>query len=119
MPGEHDLLDGDGTAYRERYGKGSLGAGWYSFDHGGVHFVALVNVADLKPGGMGRLGEEQLEWLEADLAGRSAETPIVVFAHIPLWAVYPAWGWSTEDAARALGHLRRFGSVTVLNGHIH
>ena len=119
VPGEHDLLDGDGTAYRERYGKGSLGAGWYSFDHSGVHFVALVNVVDLRPGGMGRLGEEQLEWLEADLAGRSSETPIVVFAHIPLWAVYPEWGWGTEDAARALGYLRRFGSVTVLNGHIH
>jgi 3',5'-cyclic AMP phosphodiesterase CpdA len=119
VPGEHDLLDGDGTAYRERYGKGSLGADWYSFDHGGVHFIALVNVADLKPGGMGRLGDEQLGWLEADLAGRSAETPVVVFAHIPLWAVYPAWGWGTEGAARALGYLRRFGSVTVLNGHIH
>lgn len=119
VPGEHDLLDGDGAAYRERYGKGSLGAGWHSFDHGGVHFVGLVNVADLKPGGMGRLGEEQLEWLEADLAARSAETPVVVFAHIPLWTVYPDWGWGTEDAAQALSYLRRFGSVTVLNGHIH
>ena len=119
VPGEHDVLVDNGASYLERYGKGSRGAGWYSFDHSGVHFVGLVNVVDLKPGGMGRLGDEQLEWLENDLAGRSAEQPIVVFAHIPLWAVYPEWGWGTEDSARALGYLKRFGSVTVLNGHIH
>jgi len=119
VPGEHDMLVDNGASYLERYGKGSRGAGWYSFDHSGVHFVGLVNVVDLKPGGMGRLGDEQLEWLENDLAGRSAEQPIVVFAHIPLWAVYPEWGWGTEDSARALGYLKRFGSVTVLNGHIH
>jgi 3',5'-cyclic AMP phosphodiesterase CpdA len=119
VPGEHDMLVDNGASYLERYGKGSRGAGWYSFDHGGVHFVGLVNVVDLRPGGMGRLGNEQLTWLEQDLAGRSAEQPIVVFAHIPLWAVYPEWGWGTEDSAQALGYLKRFGSVTVLNGHIH
>jgi 3',5'-cyclic-AMP phosphodiesterase len=119
VPGEHDMLVDNGQAYLQRYGKDTKGAGWYSFDHDGVHFVALVNVADLKPGGMGRLGDEQLEWLEDDLKGRTAETPVVVFAHIPLWSVYPAWGWGTDDSAQALGYLRRFGSVTVLNGHIH
>jgi 3',5'-cyclic AMP phosphodiesterase CpdA len=120
VPGEHDIVDEDaGKAYLNRYGKGTKGAGWYSFDQSGVHFVGLVNVVDLKAGGLGNLGEEQLAWLEDDLRGRSASTPIVVFAHIPLWIVYPQWGWGTEDGARALGYLRRFGSVTVLNGHIH
>ena len=120
VPGEHDMLDPDGgTAFLGRVGKGSKGAGWYSFDHRGVHFVALVNVADLKPGGMGNLGAEQLKWLEADLAARHSSTPIVVFAHIPLWTVYAEWGWGTDDAAQALKLLARFGSVTVLNGHIH
>src|SRR3954462_12064112 len=120
VPGEHDMLDPDGgKAFLNRFGKGSQGAGWYSFDHRGVHFVALVNVADLKPGGMGNLGAEQLAWLKADLAGRSSSTPIVVFAHIPLWTVYADWGWGTDDATEALKLLARFGSVTVLNGHIH
>jgi 3',5'-cyclic AMP phosphodiesterase CpdA len=119
VPGEHDFLDEDAKLYRERYGRGANGAGWYSFDADGVHFVGLVNVVDLKAGGLGNLGNEQLEWLANDLGGRSASTPIVVFAHIPLWTVYPEWGWGTEDGARALGSLKRFGSVTVLNGHIH
>ena len=119
VPGEHDVLDEDVKLYRDRYGRGTKGAGWYSFDANGVHFIGLVNVVDLKAGGLGNLGNEQLEWLEGDLKGRAASTPIVVFAHIPLWSVYPAWGWGTEDAARALGYLKRFGSVTVLNGHIH
>ena len=120
VPGEHDMLDdGGGKAFLQRFGKGSKGSGWYSFDHRGVHFVALVNVADLKPGGMGNLGAEQLTWLKADLAGRPSSTPIVVFAHIPLWTVYADWGWGTDDAAEALRLLARFGSVTVLNGHIH
>ena len=120
VPGEHDLLDdGTGQAYRDRYGRGSQGAGWYSFDSGGVHFIGLVNVVDLKAGGLGNLGHDQLEWLEDDLRGKSASTPIVVFAHIPLWTVYADWGWGTEDAAQALSYLKRFGSVTVLNGHIH
>ena len=119
VPGEHDMLVDEGGAYRERYGKGSQGAGWYSFDQHGVHFIGLVNVVDLKAGGLGQLGTDQLEWLEDDLAGRSAETPIVVFAHIPLWSVYPDWGWGTSDAEQALTYLKRFGSVTILNGHIH
>ena len=119
VPGEHDMLVDNGAPYRDRYGRGTLGTGWHSFDQDGVHFIGLVNVVDLKAGGMGRLGDEQLEWLEDDLAGRSASTPVVVFAHIPLWSVYPEWGWGTEDSAQALGYLKRFGSVTVLNGHIH
>src|SRR5690348_17139449 len=117
IPGEHDMLDPDGgKAFLDRFGKGTKGAGWYSFDHKGVHFVALVNVADLKPGGMGNLGADQLKWLAADLAGRPSSTPIVVFAHIPLWTVYADWGWGTDDAAQALKLLARFGSVTGLNG---
>ena len=120
VPGEHDMLDPDGgRAFLNRFGKGSQGAGWYSFDHRGVHFVALVNVADLKPGGMGNLGAAQLKWLKDDLAGCRSSQPIVVFAHIPLWTVYADWGWGTDDAAEALKLLARFGSVTVLNGHIH
>jgi 3',5'-cyclic AMP phosphodiesterase CpdA len=119
VPGEHDLLDDEQKLYRERYGLGARGAGWYSFDAKGVHFIGLVNVVDLKAGGLGNLGGEQLEWLEQDLKGHAASTPLVVFAHIPLWSVYPAWGWGTDDSARALEYLKRFGSVTVLNGHIH
>ena len=100
VPGEHDIIDEDqGKLYRDRYGRGTKGAGWYSFDADGVHFIGLVNVVDLK--------------------GRAASQPIVVFAHIPLWTVYPDWGWGTQDSERALGYLKRFGSVTVLNGHIH
>ncbi len=119
VPGEHDFLDEERKLYRERYGRGSNGAGWYSFDANGVHFIGLVNVVDLKAGGLGNLGNEQLEWLEADVKGRSASAPIVVFAHIPLWTVYPEWGWGTDDGGRALELLKGFGSVTVLNGHIH
>jgi 3',5'-cyclic AMP phosphodiesterase CpdA len=121
VPGEHDVLDDDqpGKAFLARYGKGTKGAGWYSFDHKGVHFVALVNVLTLKAGGAGSLGKEQLDWLEQDLKGRSSSTPIVVFAHVPLWTVYKEWGWGTDDAEQALKLLNRFGSVTVLNGHIH
>ena len=120
VPGEHDVIDEDGgKAYLDRYGKNAKGAGWYSFDQAGVHFIGLVNVLDLKAGGLGNLGEEQLKWLEDDVRGKSASTPIVVFAHVPLWLVYEKWGWGTDDGARALALLKRFGSVTVLNGHIH
>src|SRR6516162_2037718 len=119
VPGEHDVLNDDGAQYRERYGKGAQGSGWYSFDKNGVHFVGLVNVMNLKAGGLGSLGNEQLEWLEKDVKSLSKSTPIVVFAHIPLWSVYPEWGWGTDDSAQALGYLKKFGSVTVLNGHIH
>ncbi len=133
VPGEHDILDPEVNEYRNRYGAGTKGAGWYSFDVGGVHFMGLVNVSSSgrnmgeidignpgpKAGGLGVLGDQQLAWIEDDLRGRSASTPIVVFAHVPLWAVYPTWGWGTQDSARALVLLKRFGSVTVLNGHIH
>jgi 3',5'-cyclic-AMP phosphodiesterase len=119
-PGEHDILDPKTRdAYLERFGKGATGGGWYAFDHGGVHFVSLVNVVDLKKNGLGSLGDAQLAWLDDDLRGKSDSTPIVVFAHIPLWMVAPEWGWGTEDSAQALKLLSRFGSVTVLNGHIH
>ncbi len=119
VPGEHDVLDQDGKPFFERFMPGARPGGWYSFDQHGVHFVGLNNVMDLRPGGLGRLGAEQIEWLEDDLRGRPASQPIVVFAHIPLWTVARDWGWGTEDAERALSYLRRFGSVTVLNGHIH
>jgi 3',5'-cyclic AMP phosphodiesterase CpdA len=120
VPGEHDFVDeGLGKAYLERYGKGTKGQGWYSFDDHGVHFIGLNNVVDLKAGGLGRLGPDQLEWLADDLKGKSNSTPIVVFAHIPLWTVYGDWGWGTDDGRQALDMLKRFGSVTVLNGHIH
>jgi 3',5'-cyclic AMP phosphodiesterase CpdA len=121
VPGEHDLLDEDtpGKAYLERYGKNAKGAGWYSFDQNGVHFIGLVNVVNLQPGGMGKLGAEQIAWLADDVKALSASTPIVVFAHIPLWTIYKDWGWGTDDAEQALLLLKRFGSVTVLNGHIH
>jgi len=119
VPGEHDMLNDDGKQYLERYGKGSKGAGWYSFDKKGVHFIGLVNVLNLKAGGLGTLGPEQLEWMENDVKQLKSSTPVVVFAHIPLWTVYPDWGWGTEDSAQALAYLKNFGSVTVLNGHIH
>jgi len=119
VPGEHDVLGDDGRSYLERFGKGTHGAGWHSFDHGGVHFIGLVNVVNLKAGGLGLLGADQLEWLEKDVKRLKSSTPIVVFAHIPLWSVYPEWGWGTEDSERALSYLKRFGSVSVLNGHIH
>ena len=123
VPGEHDVGVDGGASYLERYGKGTQrgrdGGGWYSFDHSGVHFIGLVNVLNLKPGGLGSLGAEQLEWIERDVKHLSSSTPLVVFAHVPLWSVYPAWGWGTDDGAKALSYLKRFGSVTVLNGHIH
>jgi len=117
VPGEHDTSVDDGKQYLERYGKDTKGRGWYSMDHKGVHFVGLVNVMQLE--GMGQLGDEQLAWLEDDLRAVSASTPIVVFAHIPLWAIYPEWGWGTKDSEQAFSYLKRFGSITVLNGHIH
>jgi 3',5'-cyclic AMP phosphodiesterase CpdA len=119
VPGEHDVLGDNGAIYKERFGKNALGSGWYSFDKNGVHFIGLVNVVNTHEGGLGVIGAEQLEWLKKDLAPLAASTPIVLFAHIPLWAIYPQWGWGTDDAEQALGFLRRFGSVTVLNGHIH
>jgi len=119
VPGEHDVLNDNGKQFLDRYGKGTKGSGWYSFDKKGVHFIGLVNVVNLKAGGLGTLGHDQLEWLEDDVKHLKSSTPIVVFAHIPLWSVYPEWGWGTEDSALALAYLKKFGSVTVLNGHIH
>ncbi len=120
VPGEHDMLDDDGKEFLSRFqGQGRQGGGFYSFDQSGVHFVGLNNVTNLKSGGLGSLGMEQLAWLNDDLQGRSSSQPIVVFAHIPLWTIYADWGWGTDDGAQVLGLLKRFGSVTVLNGHIH
>ena len=118
VPGEHDVLVDNGGSYFERFAK-PRDTKWYSFDQGGVHFIGLVNVIDLHGGGLGFLGDEQLAWLQQDLKSRSSSTPIVVFAHIPLWSLYPAWGWATDDSSRALALMKRFGSVTVLNGHVH
>jgi hypothetical protein len=117
VPGEHDIATDDGAMYHERFGKDSQGRGWYSFTHKGVHFVGLNNCQQVDA--MGKMGDDQVAWLKSDLASLSASTPIVIFAHIPLWMVYPEWGWGTPDAAEALTYLKRFGSVTVLNGHIH
>jgi predicted phosphodiesterase len=117
VPGEHDTAADDGALYHERLGKGTKGSGWYSFNHKGVHFIGLNNVVQIDA--MGKLGADQLSWLKQELSSLSASTPIVVFAHIPLWMVYPDWGWGTQDGAEALSYLKRFGSVTVLNGHIH
>ena len=119
VPGEHDTQDPTVTEYFNRFGKASDNKGYYSFDHAGVHFIALVNVLQFKPGGLGTLGDDQLAWVAADLKGRSSSTPIVVFAHMPLWTIYEPWGWGTGDADQLMEPLRRFGSVTVLNGHIH
>jgi len=118
VPGEHDVLVDDGKSFFDRFTPGAA-RGWYSFDQEGVHFIALNNVQDLKAGGLGNLGRDQLEWLAKDVKDRAASQPIVVFAHVPLWTVSQDWGWGTDDGAQALTLLRRFGSVTVLNGHIH
>ncbi len=119
VPGEHDTTDATVTEYFNRFGKASGNKGYYSFDHAGVHFIALINVLQFKPGGLGTLGADQIAWLTADLKGKSSSTPIVVFAHMPLWTIYEPWGWGTGDADQVLNQLLRFGSVTVLNGHIH
>ena len=118
-PGEHDTADAAVTEYFARFGQASQNRGYYSFDHAGVHFISLINVLQFKAGGLGTLGAEQLAWVTADLKARSSSTPIVVFAHMPLWTIYEPWGWGTGDAGQLLDQLRRFGSVTVLNGHIH
>jgi Icc protein len=119
VPGEHDVLNDNGEIFHERFGQQTQGDGWYSFDQNGVHFMGLVNVLNLKAGGLGSLGDEQLNWIKKDVSSLKSSTPIVVFAHIPLWAVYPQWGWGTDDSEQALSTLKRFASVTVLNGHIH
>ncbi|MDF3835639.1 metallophosphoesterase [Cupriavidus basilensis] len=119
VPGEHDVTDGPGVEYFNRFGQASDNRGYYSFDHKGVHFIGLVNVMHFKANGLGSLGDDQLAWLESDLKWRASSTPIVVFAHMPMWTIYEPWGWGTGDAGQALSYLKRFGSVTVLNGHIH
>ena len=119
VPGEHDVTDGAGTEYFARYGAPSKNRGYYSFDHAGVHFVALNNVMQFKPGGLASLGEDQLAWLKDDLAGRAASQPIVLFGHMPMWTIYEPWGWGSADSDQVLALVARFGSVTVLNGHIH
>jgi len=118
-PGEHDTTDPTVTEYFNRFGKASNNKGYYSFDHAGVHFISLINVLQFKAGGLGTLGSDQLDWVKKDLKKRSSSTPIVVFAHMPLWTIYEPWGWGTGDADVLFNELRRFGSVTVLNGHIH
>lgn len=117
VPGEHDSVDDAGQKYRAVFGAGTRGDGWYSFDIAGVHVIGLVNTLNLKK--LGHLGVEQLEFVEKDVASLSADTPIIVFSHIPLFAMYPDWGWGTDDATQALSYLRRFASVTCLNGHVH
>lgn len=117
VPGEHDSIDDTGQKYRQVFGAGTRGDGWYSFDLRGVHFISLVNTLSLEK--LGHLGADQLDFVRKDVAGLSSDTPIVVFSHIPLFAMYPAWGWGTDDATQALGYLRRFSSVTCLNGHVH
>jgi 3',5'-cyclic AMP phosphodiesterase CpdA len=119
VPGEHDTTDPSVSEYFSRFGQRSQNRGYYSFDHAGVHFLALINVLQFKAGGLGTLGPEQLAWAIADLKARSSSTPIVVFAHMPLWTIYEPWGWGTDDAEPLMAQLRRFGSVTVLNSHIH
>jgi 3',5'-cyclic AMP phosphodiesterase CpdA len=119
VPGEHDVISDNGKEFLARHGKGTKGNGWFSFDQRGVHFIGLVNVLGIAEGGLGLLGEDQLAWLKDDVSNLSNSTPIVVFAHVPLWSIFPQWGWGTKDSEIALGYLKRFGSVTVLNGHIH
>ena len=119
VPGEHDVIGDDGKQFFERFAPNLKTGGWYSFDQGGVHFVGMVNVLTFETAKAGGFGNEQLEWLEKDLKGRTASTPIVIFTHVPMWPIYPEWGWATEDAPQAVAYLKRFGSVTVLNGHIH
>ncbi|GAB1340145.1 metallophosphoesterase [Streptomyces sp. E-15] len=117
VPGEHDSIGDAGRAYRRTFGTGTLGDGWYSFDTHGVHFIALVNTMSLEK--LGHLGNAQIDFVRKDIAGLSSDTPVVVFSHIPLFAMYPRWGWSTDDALKVIALLRRFSSVTCLNGHVH
>ena len=119
VPGEHDTIDDGVSGYLKFFDHDGNGKSWYSFDQGGVHFVGLNNVLNFKAGTLAALGDEQLDWLKRDLAGVSHSTPIVTLAHIPLWTIWEPWGWGTADSAQAMALLRPFGSVTVLNGHIH
>jgi 3',5'-cyclic-AMP phosphodiesterase len=118
IPGEHDAIGAEGVKrFTTAFPNPQAPDGWWSFDRNGVHFISLVNVLNFET--MGVLGTKQLDWLAKDLAAQKADTPIVVFGHVPLYALYPAWGWTTEDGAKAIALLKRFSAVTVLNGHIH
>jgi 3',5'-cyclic AMP phosphodiesterase CpdA len=116
VPGEHDVI-GSPKGFFDAFGRADAPAGWFSFDQGGIHFLSLVNVFKFEIDG--KLGNDQLDFVEKDLAAQKRSTPIVVFGHVPLYALYPKWGWTTEDGVRVLAALRRFDAVTVLNGHVH
>src|SRR5579871_2232083 len=119
VPGEHDTIEDGVNGYLKFFAPDGSGKSWYSFDQGGVHFVGLNSVLNFKAGTMAALGSEQVDWMKRDLARVSDSTPVVVLGHIPLWTIWEPWGWGTADSAEAMALLRRFGSVTVLNGHIH
>ncbi len=116
LPGEHDVI-GSPDGFFAAFGRGDAPKGWSSFDKDGVHFLSLVNVFNFEIDG--KLGADQLDFVRKDLAGQKRSTPIVVFAHVPLYALFPTWGWTTEDGSQVLAELQRFDAVTVLNGHIH
>jgi len=110
LPGEHDASLDRGEAYKEFFG-----AFHYSFDHKGVHFIALDNTTDPKAW----LGEAQLAWLAADLAKRAKDDPIVVLTHRPLFDLAADWDWATPDGGKAMDLLMPFQNVVVFYGHIH
>jgi len=110
MPGEHDASLDNGEAFKEFFGQTH-----YSFDHKGVHFIALDNVSDPK----GAIGDEQLGWLKGDLATQKPDARIVVLTHRPLFPLYPQWDWATRDGDQAIAALMPYQNVTVFYGHIH
>jgi 3',5'-cyclic-AMP phosphodiesterase len=119
LPGEHDTIGDRGKAYAEAFSQREAREGFQSWDHSGVHFISLTNVLDFGDSGTGKLGQAQLDLLAKDLADRKSDTPLVILSHIPLYNLYPKWGWGTVDWPNALSSLSRFSAVTVLNGHIH
>jgi 3',5'-cyclic-AMP phosphodiesterase len=119
LPGEHDTIGDRGQAYEEAFNRKNAKEGLQIWDHSGMHFLAVTNVLDFGATGKGALGQAQLDLLTKDLAAQKKDTPIVVFSHIPLYDLYPKWGWATADSAKLLSLLSRFSSVTVLSGHIH
>jgi 3',5'-cyclic AMP phosphodiesterase CpdA len=110
IPGEHDAALDQGKAFGEFFGAKN-----YVFDHKGVHFIVLDNVSDPAA----KLGDEQLAWLESDLKAQPQDARIVVFAHRPLFDLYPQWDWATRDGARAVELLQTRPNVVVFYGHIH
>jgi Icc-related predicted phosphoesterase len=119
VPGEHDALDDGLAGYLKQFDHDGRNRPYFSFEENGAHFVGLSNVENFKAKTLSSFGEDQIAWLKNDLKGVSHSTPIVVMAHIPMWTVYEPWGWGTADSDAALALLRPFGSVTILNGHIH